>query len=250
MITFVTIRWRTCHLLGLPVLLAIALWATPSWGQVSPDSVHHRNNCRLARQVLVHGKPANKRAWALAYFVTCGAEGGTIVRDVLIRHRGDASFEPTLDEFVTAATGLVDGEVAATALGVASDRTAGRVARIQALRLLYGQVVPLGNVSYERIIRSGNSFLTHASGNTVGYVEPLDAGGGHGPIYFGSPLSDVEIATIGEAVSAVADDMSNPVAVRTAAAHVAGQYRTYRICPRTTPGPECVRRMRERYILP
>lgn len=248
MLNRLTFRGRIQHVLGFPILFAVGVWVTPSWGQSGiTDSVQHRNNCRLARQVLVHGQPSNKRDWALSYFLTCGAQGGTIVRDVLLRHRADAAFDAELDRLVSAATGLVDGQMASTALQIASDRTAGGAARVQAMRVLYGQIVPWGNVSYERIVRSGDSASTDAAGNIIVAVEPLDAGGGHGPIHYGAPLSDAEIARIGEAIGRVAEDSGDPAAVRTAAAHVAQQYRIYSICPRGTPAVECVRRFRDRH---
>lgn len=233
------------------VIIASTVAVTPAGGQSGlPDSVHHRNNCRLAQQVLVHGQPANKRPWALSYFVRCGAAGGAIVSEVLLRHRADASFNPVLDQLVTAATGLVDGGMAATAFQVASDQSAGEAARVQALRVLYGQVAPLSNVSYERMIGSGETIALNPAGNTVVTLEPLDAGGGHGPIYFGAPLSDAEITSMSEEIQWVADDPATTSAVRHAARHVARQYRIYGLCPRGTPPRDCISRVRAQHDEP
>lgn len=45
--------------------------AGPLAAQADPGAVKHRNDCRLAEQVLTHGQPANKLGWALNYISSC-----------------------------------------------------------------------------------------------------------------------------------------------------------------------------------
>jgi hypothetical protein len=43
-----------------------------AWGQASPDSVKHRNDCRLAEQIISTGHPQPHAAWASTEILTCG----------------------------------------------------------------------------------------------------------------------------------------------------------------------------------
>jgi len=57
-------------------------WLTPSVdvaAQANPGEIKHRNDCRLAEQVLVKGEPANKRAWALQLIGTCDEAPAVLV---------------------------------------------------------------------------------------------------------------------------------------------------------------------------
>jgi hypothetical protein len=124
------------------VVLALTMAAcgpTPGTSQVSPDSVKHRNDCRLAFQVVTDGQPANRRQWALGLLPTCGTVGGEAVSGVLRRSRGAAVPSPELEAAVMLASVLHDARIFATAREIALDRGAGRVARIQALRVIYFQ---------------------------------------------------------------------------------------------------------------
>ena len=62
-------------LIALLFLVPSAASAQQSRSAV-PDSVHARNHCRLAGQVVRTGQPATKRAWAWAVLPACGSEGG------------------------------------------------------------------------------------------------------------------------------------------------------------------------------
>lgn len=223
------------------------VWAQPVVGQTSTaDSVHHRNHCRLAEQVLVAGEPANKRGWALSYIHMCGVEGGRVASTVLMRHRSDVAFHVGLDEVVSAVSSLVDRDLARTALELAADQAAGAAARVQALRVLFSQVAPLEDVSYARLIRrTGERVARDSLGNTIVFVEPLTGGASHGPFSVGVPLSGDEIQRIGEEIGAVATDTGSPADVRAAAANVYTAYQSYQRCPRGTPYQECLRRFRQ-----
>lgn len=67
-------RWL---LLGLAAGLSVGRLQ----GQAVPDSVHLRNDCRLAAQVLRTGQPANKRTWAEAFIPSCGSEGAAVLAE-------------------------------------------------------------------------------------------------------------------------------------------------------------------------
>jgi hypothetical protein len=60
--------------------------------QANPDSVKHRNECRLALQVLVKGEPARLTGWAINYVRSCGrdtwAQGAAAARRVGISPAG------------------------------------------------------------------------------------------------------------------------------------------------------------------
>jgi hypothetical protein len=118
-----------------------ALYGTPLDAQATsrPDTVQHRNNCRLAVQVLTTGHPANKRYWALAYASTCGPVGGSALAHALEQNRSSATPE-SLEEVVMVSSEFHDATIFRTALDIARDQSSTRVARIQALRVLYYQL--------------------------------------------------------------------------------------------------------------
>jgi hypothetical protein len=104
-----------------------------------PDTVQHRNNCRLAVQVLTTGQPANKRYWALAYASTCGPVGGPALAHALEQNRRSATPE-ALEEVVMVTSEFHDATIFRTALDIARDASSTKAARIQALRVLYYQL--------------------------------------------------------------------------------------------------------------
>lgn len=60
------------------VILILGAGAVPVpelMAQANPDSVHLRNDCRLATQILRTGNPANKQEWALGIISWCGRDG-------------------------------------------------------------------------------------------------------------------------------------------------------------------------------
>lgn len=142
-----------------------------------PDSVQHRNDCRLAGQVLTQGQPANKRPWALAYIELCGVQGGQVLATVLDQNRHTNSLPSYPEDVVMVTSAFHDAAVFRAALDIASDRTAGKVARIQALRVLFyqfskGQVDP-----YESFLASDESTYVPLTdwGCSVGDPLPPDA---------------------------------------------------------------------------
>ena len=108
--------------------------------QLQPDSVHHRNECRLARQILLQGQPANKRDWALNHILRCGAVGGATIAAMVSESRHHETNDPGLEQTVMLTASMRDDSIFGAALGVAQDAAAGKASRIQALRILYFQI--------------------------------------------------------------------------------------------------------------
>ena len=214
------------------------------------DTILHRNNCRLAEQVLLTGRPAVKHAWALDYVVTCGRKGGEVLGTVFQRHQSQATRTPALDEITDAAIGFVDRTLALAATDIAADENAGYAARIQAFRVVYSQVHPGALVAYERIARSGMTDTPSAdSGATAVQIEPIEADWviDRG-IARGEPLQSSDLATIQARLVAVAENPAQPAGIREAARNTIGAIAAHRrrlsLCPSGTPASVCVERLR------
>lgn len=67
---------------GLLALFLLSGFAAPLRAQDEQSAeAHHRNQCRLAAQVLRTGQPAPKREWARNYITTCREEGPAILAE-------------------------------------------------------------------------------------------------------------------------------------------------------------------------
>ena len=55
----------------MAALALLVLTPLPGASQADPGAVHHRNDCRLAEQILTQGQPAGKRDWALEIIGSC-----------------------------------------------------------------------------------------------------------------------------------------------------------------------------------
>ena len=242
-------RFRyTQFCLLLAVLGAVAFISAPLDGQTTTvDSIHHRNNCRLARQVLLHGQPAPKRPWALGYFVTCRSDAVEIVSQTLRQHRTATTFAREFDEVISAASSLSDREIAFASLRVATDNTAGLAARLQALRLLYAQVVPGAQLDYTRLLRlSTSADSASVPGATRERYEPLEQDWVvDRAIYAGEPFRPGDLDLIGRDLAAIASSTRESITVRAAASAVAGAYRAAATCPRGTSPRACRARLQE-----
>ncbi len=71
-----TMNSTTRHILGATVCAFLAVG--PVGAQQDPGTVKLRNDCRLGEQVLTHGRPANKRDWALQLIGSC-PQGARVV---------------------------------------------------------------------------------------------------------------------------------------------------------------------------
>jgi hypothetical protein len=106
--------------------------------QTNPGDVKHRNDCRLAAQILSHGQPDVKRPWALGVIGTC-EEGASILLQVW----GDPPPEDAeLQQLYHASARSGDGRVFEAAFSVAADPSAPAPARVAALGAVVSSVRP------------------------------------------------------------------------------------------------------------
>jgi len=138
-----------------------------------PDEVHHRNDCRLARQILVHGQPANKVAWAQDVIASCDDIQETIAQ-ALEQHRGDEVESEALDRLVFLTTEVVDANVFEAALSIAADPAAGTIGRLQAMRVVFNQFTPLNFVDFESFVDGGGFYVLPRTGDPL-VLTPLPA---------------------------------------------------------------------------
>lgn len=143
----------SCFAAQLLIVLGTATAATAQGTGLSvADSIELRNDCRLARQILVHGQPANKRPWALGIIPNCGIDGADALTHELRDTRGAQARTPELDALANAATDVIDGEIYRVAIEVAVDPSAGEAARVHALGVWHAQVTGGEILPYEALV--------------------------------------------------------------------------------------------------
>lgn len=142
---------------GMLTAVLLSLVACSASAQANPGEVKHRNDCRLAEQVLTHGQPANKRDWALGLIGTCDEAPAVLP--------GLWSQQPTADSEIEALyhASIRSGDEAtfAAALAAAQDPSA-----ISRLRLA-------GLATVVTRVRS-DLFLSYDHLRTVSGVPPLE----------------------------------------------------------------------------
>jgi hypothetical protein len=123
------------------LLLAAAL--TPGLLQAQesdvPLAVQHRNNCRLAAQVMLTGDPAPKRAWADSYFPACGVYETPALLALWDRAGGD---EAAINQLVHVSGTLRDQRLFDALTALASDADRAPASRVGALAVLARYVRP------------------------------------------------------------------------------------------------------------
>jgi hypothetical protein len=125
--------------------------------QAEPDSVKHRNNCRLAAQILATGEPAIHTQWALDQSWRCPETAEALSQ----RLRAAAGSRDTaaLNAITAPAIELRDGRLFEAALAVASDQGATVEARIFAIRTLIHSMRPGGLITYDGLAdREGDCY--------------------------------------------------------------------------------------------
>ncbi|HLM69208.1 MAG TPA: hypothetical protein VK358_16840 [Longimicrobium sp.] len=147
--------------------------------QESPAEVTLRNDCRLARQVLVHGQPANKYDWALRVIEDCGADGADAIAHELRDLRKLHERTPSLDRLSESGRRLIDVAVFRAAMDIASDETAGEAARILAISLITAQVAQV-DLSYEALttdpMNGGEVLVGHTTSQGPTVLRALPSG--------------------------------------------------------------------------
>jgi hypothetical protein len=134
-------RWRFWAATAGVCLIAGPLAAQGGSGKEDYADEHHRNDCRLAGQVLTLGQPADRRAWALETAPTCGASGGQALAAVLDGQHGAAD-GVELEALVFATSRMRDGSVFQAGLRLGADAGAGDAARAAGWRVALYQLVP------------------------------------------------------------------------------------------------------------
>lgn len=220
---------------SMAVVLVVSLIpsATSLQGQQANDTsdeARHRAECRLAHQVLTKGQPADKRGWALEKIVTCEDRGGEALAAELDRFRHVGARSEELEAVVRATDLFVDQAIAQTALSIATDPSAGDIARIQAIRVLSFQMNPGTHAPLEAFTepRSSTVFISSSA-------VPIE----------GDRLTKNLVLQIRDRLEELADAPSASHEVRVAARNVGGQACLQARCDTAVPDEECIRRLME-----
>lgn len=128
------------------VILTAAL-AVPLTGQGNeerPQVVQHRNDCRLAAQVLRTGHPAPKLQWARDYISMCIEEGP----GVMAERWQAANDSAEAISLVVGSPRVRDARIYRAVLAAAADRSYSDVVRVGAMIVLAKYVDPHNGMGY------------------------------------------------------------------------------------------------------
>lgn len=159
-------------------IAVLALAALPGvlHAQTDPDSVKHRNDCRLAAQVLATGHPAPHYSWALDQAWNC-PETAAGLADRL-RSSGTLRDTAALNALTAPTLRLRDGRIYTAALGLVQDKSATPEARVFAARTLIYSMRPGGGIDYTAL--TGPNGFCYGGGpsphQSIAQGEPLPAG--------------------------------------------------------------------------
>ncbi len=194
------------------VLLLLACAARPSFAtaQANPDSVHPRNDCRLAAQVLTTGNPRSRLEWAAQLISRCPGAGATVA-EALARRR-TVQDTVLLDRITLGANSVRDRAMLDVGLSVLQDAEASVEARVYASRLLYWLLYPSAGVYYGTLVDSDGD----------GSWPCIEFGASsHLELNQGTPLPADWRERVHTAASAPTRDVSVPAPVRQSAVCVA-----------------------------
>jgi hypothetical protein len=105
----------------------------------NPLMVKHRNDCRLAAQVLTAGEPRTKRDWARGYIRNCENEGPPAI---VAEWRNVPSDTAAVVQLMHASTAIRDMRIYEQVRTVAADRSRSDVIRVGAMHVLDSYVDP------------------------------------------------------------------------------------------------------------
>lgn len=145
------IRLLTC-------LLAVGLLPLAASAQANSDSIKHRNDCRLAIQVITTGQPAARSDWAMTFVRECAGFPAAL-RNSLSAARNSRD-TAALARLTAPADWLRDGDVFTAAFELARDRGASPVARVFAIRVMMWVYLPGMELSYSHLIADGDDIPT------------------------------------------------------------------------------------------
>ena len=167
--------------------------------QANPDSIHHRNDCRRAEQVLSTGHPAPHEEWALGVVWNCRDAGPALAAALTAaRTSADTAY---LHALTAPFIQLRDGHVFEAALSVAGDRAASQPARVAAIRTLMYAVRPGGYVDPAALPNPSTV-------NCFGMPSP------HSEVLNGAPLPSDYLAQVRALMWQIQNDTSEAAGIR------------------------------------
>jgi hypothetical protein len=191
---------RRILLLSAALLLPLELQ-----GQADPDSIKHRNDCRLAAQTVTTGRPANKLEWALHTIRRCPIAADDLAR-ALSEARGSA--DTVLLKRLTAPTDwLIDGRIVETAVAILQDRGTSPQARVFAVRPLIWSLTPGGELEYGHLVDLDGDGRRSCGGRGPSF---------HGRVTAGEPLPAEWVERLRGVALTIHGDANEPTAVRQA----------------------------------
>lgn len=161
------------HVTALFLLGAIVL-GRPLHGQANPDSIKLRNDCRLASQTLLSGRPGPHEQWALHLIQSCGDLTAEVVAQVWGTPPRDTT---SLAWLVAASVAVRDRRVLDATMVTARGLVNSQLVRLSALRVLASYADPIVSVSLEDLVATGYRTLPGRSdGSTRNGPQPLGPG--------------------------------------------------------------------------
>lgn len=211
------------------LLLSLALMALPvcAMAQANPDSVKHRNDCRLAEQVLRTGHPAPHTKWAREFIGFCGYDVWGRATAAEVRRLRASQDVKELKEAWRGIASLVDANFFEAAAEIAGDRGASTPARTFALLHLAMLTDPYIVIRYRELPKDlAEARAVRARGGARAHARHCNAHvvfyGGKRP-YQGQPLPSDAVARIRELAERVQPDATEPERLRVAASCITGR---------------------------
>lgn len=194
--------------------LAVLLSVLPACAtaQSQADSIHVRNDCRRAAQIVETGHPAPHAAWAYERITRSGPEGGKAIAASIRRHRQTEDLVE-LDAITRSLRTYRDAMVFRTASEIAADRSASVAARVFAFRTLIFTLSPGRWLTYAQLTEEGHLGC---------FGLPATQ---HDELLEGTPLPGGYRNSVQTLAQSVVSDDSQPVEVRRAAQCTAGYAR-------------------------
>lgn len=143
---------RTVRCFALACLLLVVL-ARAGSAQVNSDSVKHRNECRLAEQVMTTGRPEPHREWARGYIAFCGHRSRARAASTALMRLRTSEDRRILEKEWGRVRLLRDSTLFETAMEIAADGRSSLPARVYAMRYLLNVVHPDRLITYDLMVR-------------------------------------------------------------------------------------------------
>lgn len=125
--------------------------------RVDPDSVKHRNDCRLAERVLSTGHPRPHRDWALRIVVSCGPGAARAVAELWKSPPSDTA---ALTQVFLASSRFRDARIYNAAFEAVMDPAKPDLVRVTALGVLASYAQPGVLLQLDRLTRVSSGLFT------------------------------------------------------------------------------------------